>query len=473
MAAKHGFWNSVKQAGGVGDRLYNAEDLSFFYDLFFTNGIACSNDEMGDMFKVSLTSGSYSVKVNNGVCIIGGKWYNGKGEAGITLSMNTSHVVSSGLSRIDAVCIKKDDTNRKFTFYIKEGTEASSPVAPDIDKTTELCLAYYTVNSSYSVAYDSLVDTRMDTDFAGCAKMKLDKPITIIDFNDYVKRYYYFCNGVDDNIKLSEIVQNFYETEKERNLEIKVIGTIGLKGFYSGEGTEDSPRAVFCLGKDVNSSVEKGNNRVTVDFTDCQPFKFSETGTTGEYVVMFLGNENYIKNARCCNACVNTNNNIFKGHKNKAENCYFKVQTAGSYTAKTVEGSGDLINCEIVASAASGAAYAVNQNNEINGLSQASPMAVTGCTILAENNTAATAEANGLYVLANHTNSVLLANNNKIATSSTKKTTNTYKINSGFYNITNNIVMKAGLVYANEACVNANNIVVANLVVDQSNYYFS
>ena len=472
MAAKHGFWNSKRQANGVGDRLYNADDLSFCYDLFFENGIACTNDLVGDMFLVQLTSGSYTVKINNGVCIIDGKWYNGQGEAAVSLSMNTSHVVSSGMSRIDAVCIKKDEANRTFTFYIKEGIESSSPSVPEIDKTTELCLGYYTINSTYTIDYDSLVDSRHDDELCGCAKMKLDKPITVINFDDYVKRYYYFANGVNDNIELSSIVQKFYATEKERNIEIKVIGTIGLSGTYYGSGTEGDPYNIFMLGKYQNGAAIYGKNKVTVDFTDCQPFEYNRTNQEGLYYTMFGGDKNHIKNARCNNASGNTNNRIFYGHNNKAENCYFKVETTGSYTAKAVEGSSDLTNCEIVASATSGIAVAVESNNEINGMYTYYPTSVHNCTILAENSADATSESNGLYVQGSHTSSIVLATNNKMAISATQKTDNTYKINSGHYCITNNIVMKAGLVYTNANSVNANNIVIENLIVNQSNYLF-
>ena len=188
---------------------------------------------------------------------------------------------------------------------------------------------------------------------------------------------------------------------------------------------------------------------------------------------MFNGDENNIKNAKCCLKVTNTNNSMFYGHDNHAKDCYFKTVAAGSYYAKGAEGSGKFEDCEIIAQAANGIAYSVENNNEINGVYTYKAMIVTGCTVIAENTTGAAAEANGLYVAANRTNSIMLANNNQLGVSAINKTTNTYKINSGTYCITNNIAMKAGLVYENAGSVNANNIVVSNLTINQSNHLFN
>lgn len=470
--AKYGFWNSKKYSNGVGDRLYDAEDLSFFYSLFFNSGLACTMDELDseDMFLVTLTKGSYSIKINQGTAIIDGKWYNGIGEKAEYISMNTGHTVSSGLSRIDAVCIKKDDVNRKFTFYVKEGVEATSPVPPTIDKNVELCLAYYTVNSSYSVNYDSLVDTRKDHNFAGCASLKMRERETAVD--EHLNKINYICTGVNDNIKLTRLVQEYYALEKNKDLEINVIGTMGISQFAGGDGSASDPLHIFCFGKYLNYETGENSttnkNNVRINFSNCSPIKVTTNniGNTaaGYQVVLFAGNENIIENAKVVFDVNGSIVKLFYGYDHKIKNSYLKVASnRGTGDAIGVDGTGTIENCDIIAIAASGTAYGLTPLT--NSVETFRILNVVGCNILAQNLASSSYEACGLYVRPSKTYSVLRALRNTIfgATDSSAKTTKTYKINSGRFIITDNIVKSDGAVYSTTNGVNANNIIIDTL----------
>lgn len=76
------------------------------------------------------------------------------------------------------------------------------------------------------------------------------------------KEYNYICNGVNDNIMLSNIVREFYSTNDYKSIKINVIGNVGLSVPFSGEGTAASPYAWFNFINPFDT-----NRIATVDFT--------------------------------------------------------------------------------------------------------------------------------------------------------------------------------------------------------------
>lgn len=475
MAVKTGFWNSVKQTNGIGDRLYNAEDLSFFYDMFFTNGISCKNDLVSDMFKVTLTQGSYTVKVNNGNCIIGGKWYRGAEEPAINIPMNTSHVITSGLSRIDAVCIKKDDVNRKFSIYIKEGTEALNPVVPEINKDIELCLAYYTVNASYNVLYNSLVDTRHDKNFAGCAQIKLDQPAYEQEINAYLTKVHYIANGKNDNIVLSQMIQDYLAVEKNKDLEVTIIGNVGVSGFFAGSGANTDPKVVFALGGYGDNVNNK--NKVIVNFTDSAPFSFEETTSNSNNIVVFEGYNLRIKNVRI-QAKVKTTAAVYAYRQWTGEinDSYIKVINEVGQ-AYAVWGAGKFTNNDLIVLSNSDSARVIVPSSRIISATHGRiPLIIKQNRILA---ITVSGSATGIYTNSGDTKALLIAQENEFYTSpsSTYKTNNAYQVTSGSAIIQNNMLEVTGTAYtpsdATQTVVNANNIVF-DVLDDKKplDYYF-
>ena len=474
MAVKTGFWNSVKQTNGIGDRLYNAEDLSFFYDMFFENGISCKNDLVSDMFKVTLTQGSYTVKVNNGNCIIGGKWYRGAEEPAINIPMNTSHVITSCLSRIDAVCIKKDDVNRKFSIYIKEGTEALNPVVPEINKDIELCLAYYTVNASYNVLYNSLVDTRHNKNFAGCAQIKLDQPSYEQEINAYLTKVHYIANGENDNIVLSQMIQDYLAVEKNKDLEITIIGNVGVSGFFSGSGANTDPKVVFALGGYGDNVNNK--NKVIVNFTDSAPFSFAETTSNSNNIVVFEGSNMRIKNVKV-QAKFKTSAAVYAYRQDSGEitDSYIKIINDGQ--AYGVYGAGRFINNDIIVLSNTNVARAVVPASKIiNATHGRIPLILKHNRILAAT---ASGTAVDIYTFSDAT-TLIIATENELykSTDTTYKITNSaYQITSGSAIIQNNMLEVTGTAYtpsdATQTVVNSNNIVF-DVLDDKKplDYYF-
>ncbi len=76
--------------------------------------------------------------------------------------------------------------------------------------------------------------------------------------------YDYYCNGVNDNINISDIVRNFYSVNDYRSFKLNVIGHIGMtEPFGSGDGTTANPYTWFNFVNPFDT-----NRIVTVDFTN-------------------------------------------------------------------------------------------------------------------------------------------------------------------------------------------------------------
>ena len=128
MAFTCGFFNSVN-----GDRKYNAEEMNNPYYRIVSNGIFANEDgtESTDFLVTKDTIGT--VKVTKGDGIFFDKW--AKLDGDLTLAMYTPHSV---YSRIDSVVIRvdKSDDVRAGSIVIKKGVPASTPTAPEIERTS-------------------------------------------------------------------------------------------------------------------------------------------------------------------------------------------------------------------------------------------------------------------------------------------------------------------------------------------------
>lgn len=101
--------------------------------------------------------------------------------------------------------------------------------------------------------------------------------------------YIYHCNGVNDNVVISEMAQQYLNGgDNLGNLTISVIGSFGAATPYSGDGTSGDPYVWLALG---NDSV--GNRRVTLDFAGCKVINLTQNNA---YYCLFKGVQYSVKN---------------------------------------------------------------------------------------------------------------------------------------------------------------------------------
>lgn len=152
MSISYGYFNSIN-----GDRTYNADQMSEYYDGLVSNGVY---ESVGNALQVkAITGQEMAVQVGSGRGIINCKWI--KNDAAITLDITQAHAI---LNRYTAVVMKLDVINRLMTITTKDGTPASNPDKPAMQndaEAIELCLAYiYVAAGATSISQANIEDMR-------------------------------------------------------------------------------------------------------------------------------------------------------------------------------------------------------------------------------------------------------------------------------------------------------------------------
>ena len=152
MAITSGFFDSIN-----GDRTYNAEQMSNYFDGLVSNGIY---ESIGDRFVVQAGSGM-NVTVGTGRALIQSRWI--KNDAIVTLTLDAADLQ---LNRIDAIVLQLDltESGREINIVIKKGTPATNPTKPNIIQSSdiyELCLAYVNIGkNTASIVQNNITDMR-------------------------------------------------------------------------------------------------------------------------------------------------------------------------------------------------------------------------------------------------------------------------------------------------------------------------
>lgn len=138
--------------------------------------------------------------------------------------------------------------------------------------------------------------------------------------------YEYICNGVDDNVKLSEIAQAWLDGGTDNaHKTIRVYGTFGASAAHSGNGSELSPYRWINVG----SETEK-ERRITFDFSNCGVIEIPIVDGKLNYI--FGGKNAHIIGAqvKAFSSAQETNVRVFESADGDvfAEHCYFNIFAA-------------------------------------------------------------------------------------------------------------------------------------------------
>ena len=150
MAVTYGYFNSLN-----GDRVYNADQMSEYFDGLVSNGVY---ESVGNALQVLAIEGM-TVGVQTGRALVNCKWL--KNDAVLSVDITTAHAV---LNRYSAVILRLDNTNRLMEITTKDGTPASSPTKPEMETSAsivELCLAYvYVAAATTTITQADIEDAR-------------------------------------------------------------------------------------------------------------------------------------------------------------------------------------------------------------------------------------------------------------------------------------------------------------------------
>lgn len=162
MAITYGFFNAIKQSDGTYDRVYNADQMSTYFEGLVSDGVYESVD---DAMQVLAGTGM-QVQVGAGRAIIDSKWL--KNTAAYPLTINAAHVT---LNRYTAIVIRLDLSARTISIVTKDGENATAPIKPTMtnsETTKEMCLAYvYVGRGVTTITQANIEDTRPDNNVCG------------------------------------------------------------------------------------------------------------------------------------------------------------------------------------------------------------------------------------------------------------------------------------------------------------------
>lgn len=160
MAEMALFFESVN-----GDRRYKVAELVSYLRPFFSDGVF-PNPSTGQQVKQN-TEADMFVLVQPGDSWINGRMYRIVDDAK-RLRIDPS---DSATSRIDRIVVGADYANRTITTYVKKGSPASSPQAPELQRDTtkyEICLAEVTIApGATQITQSAIKDTRLDNAVCG------------------------------------------------------------------------------------------------------------------------------------------------------------------------------------------------------------------------------------------------------------------------------------------------------------------
>lgn len=187
MSIKYGFFNS-KLVNGVQDRVYNALDITSYFDKIIGNGV------------IANPANSLQILANSGlevICKPGKGWIDGffiTNDADLVLTLAAADVT---LNRIDRIVIRLDKTNRTMSIVIKTGTPASTPTAPEVTRTGEIqeysLATIYVKKQVTEIVQSNITDTRLDSTVCGKVTSLIDQVDTsdlYAQWEDAYIRYY-------------------------------------------------------------------------------------------------------------------------------------------------------------------------------------------------------------------------------------------------------------------------------------------
>lgn len=522
MAIITGFFNSIN-----GDRKYNAEKMSNYFEGMFTRGVL---QNFAGKFLV-LSKSNMSVEVSTGKAYF---------TEGIFIKNTATHVINIHpsdvtLNRIDRIVLRKDknESVRNANIVYKKGTPASSPVAPVLindDYIEEMSLAtiyvgklvevitqasitntipdpkvcgyvtglidqvdthdlYMQYEKAYQefyekseIEFDEWFDTLKEklststllrqytnstkttiqnqkiveigiatyepaldilnvyvnnmwliegkdytkTAIAVTLTLPLDinqnvyfsvfksidgeKAITVIEqveaLNDIVytnEKYIYRATGVDDNIKLSQLVQDFNNgtgqfagVSEYAQAKFEVIGTLGIGAPYSGDGTTENPYVYFLLNK--NSSYKS----IIVDFGKAD--RIIIEANKSAYVI--AGHNTIIKNIQITATAPTTGDFLysFRGENMTVANAIVDLTAQGLATG--ISGTGEFENVYLVVKSVTGSSRAIVVGNGVTRVINSRLYALRKTALTSTN-------AIAIYVAGASANAILFASNNR------------------------------------------------------------
>ena len=196
---KSSFFNSVQASDGSYDREYLAEDFAKYFSSFIGNGVFPNPSTNLQV----LSNNNMTISISIGKAYINGYYYENT-----TKLVKTIDVADGVLNRIDLVVLRLDFTNREIKVYVKEGTFASSPVAPSLQRDSdmyELGIAEISISAgATTITQGDITDLRLNNDYCGVVHGVVDQVDTTTIFNQFQAFFNEYSNKYKNTLSVAE-----------------------------------------------------------------------------------------------------------------------------------------------------------------------------------------------------------------------------------------------------------------------------
>ena len=246
MAITSGFFNSVN-----GDRLYNAEQMTLYFEGLISNGIY---EDVGEKFHVTAGEGM-SVIVGTGRAMIKSRWV--KNDAPITLQIDAA---DTSMNRYDVIFLRYNAITREIGLVLVKGENSSGvPDSPHYIRTNDiydLQLAVIKVmNNTTAITQDMIVDYRMSA-LCGFVTGLINQVDTSTLYNQWQTAYENYFNAT------TTAIDAYFETKKEEyetwfaslTQELRVDTT--LHQFYNSVSVSGTTSEIMVGINDYDSNAD-------------------------------------------------------------------------------------------------------------------------------------------------------------------------------------------------------------------------
>lgn len=264
-----------------------------------------------------------------------------------------------------------------------------------------------------------------------------------------VSKRVYYATGTNDNIALSNLAAAFYAGTGEfanaaanDQLELAIVGELGISAPASGSGTSSSPYVYFAVGRPSGST-----RKLRLDFHSAARVNVAATGS---YANIFGGD--YVNVTGLQLYATGNNVNVFSGNLTNADDCELYV-TGQLDVSVSYTGSGTFTDVRTSMTSVGGNVFSFRCYGDIV------------CTVTRGEHYAFTGDSSKesviFYIAANQTTAKLLLTNVRAlkTTRSGYYQTNAVKCNSGYCTACGCIVHTAPAFYSATNCMHFGGIV--------------
>lgn len=206
------------------DRVYDAEQFAEYFHMFIANGVF--PNPATNLQVVSNTTPSMSISVSEGT-----GWINGYFVKNDSLYPLAIQVANASLNRVDAVVLRWNKSSRTIDLAVKTGTPGPSPVAPNIQRDSdiyELMIATVMVNAgATSITQSMITDKRPDSSVCGWVTGAVEQIDTTNLFAQYNAAFQEWFDDVQSQLE-GDVATNLLnrinqvQTELQANIDLKV-----------------------------------------------------------------------------------------------------------------------------------------------------------------------------------------------------------------------------------------------------------